>query len=88
MSGESKYDHVLHFKPPFGAYPVELRETYPLNAEVVNIPDYESLTNALENTMKLIRLNPNAEFTFVYRRYWDHPLIGEICRMVSRCVPV
>jgi len=34
---ESEYDHVLHFKPPFGAYPMELKETYPFNAEVANV---------------------------------------------------
>ncbi|NIA03110.1 MAG: tRNA guanosine(15) transglycosylase TgtA [Nitrospirae bacterium] len=83
ISGEAEYDHVLHFKPPFGAYPLELKETYPLNAEVINIPDHESLTSALENTKKLIQLNPNAEFTFLYRQYWEHPLINEICQMVS-----
>ncbi len=74
---------MLHFKPPFGAYPLELKETYPLNAEVANVPDHESLTCALMNTKKLIGLNPGAEFTFVYRQSWDHPLIQEICQMVS-----
>jgi len=83
ISGETEYDYVLHFKPPFGAYPLELKETHPLNAEVINIPDYESLTSALENTKKLIQLNPDAEFTFLYRQYWEHPLINEICHMVS-----
>ncbi|MBE0523748.1 MAG: tRNA guanosine(15) transglycosylase TgtA [Methanosarcinales archaeon] len=83
ISGEAEYDHVLHFKPPFGAYPLELKETHPLNAEVINIPDYESLTSALENTKKLIQLNPDAEFTFVHRQYWEHPLISQICQMVS-----
>ena len=80
---ESGYDHVLHFKPPFGAYPLELKETYPLNAEVANVPDNESLTCALMNTKKLIGLNPGADFTFVYRQSWDHPFIQEICQMVS-----
>jgi hypothetical protein len=27
---------------PFGAYPLELKETYPFNAEVTDEPDYES----------------------------------------------
>jgi len=80
---ESEYDYVLHFKPPFGAYPMELKETYPFNAEVANVPDHESLTCALENTKKLIELNPGAEFTFVYRQSWDHLLIQEICRIVG-----
>lgn len=80
---ESEYDNVLHFKPPFGAYPLELKETYPLNSEVANVPDYESMTCALLNTKKLIDQNPGAEFTFVYRKSWEHPLIAEICALVS-----
>jgi 7-cyano-7-deazaguanine tRNA-ribosyltransferase len=83
VKNESEYDNVLHFKPPFGAYPVELQETYPMNAEVPMVPDYESLTNALLNTKKLMQLNPDAEFSFVYRKSWEHPLIDEICRMAS-----
>lgn len=88
MKDESTYEHVLHFKPPFGAYPVELKETYPLNAEVPDIPDHESLTVALNNTAKLMRLNPDAEFTFVYQHSWKHPMIDEICRMAARSWPV
>jgi hypothetical protein len=35
---------VLNLKAPFGAYPVELGETYPFNAEVLESsePDYEA----------------------------------------------
>lgn len=83
LKNESEYDTVLHFKPPFGAYPLELKETYPLNAEVPDVADYESMTNALLNTKKLIQLNPDAEFSFVYRTSWDHPLVEEICQMAS-----
>jgi len=75
---EGDFDHVLEFIPPFGAYPVELRETYPFNAEVVDEPDHESLTVALQNTLELIELNPDAEFTFVYDK--DHPLLTRIAQ--------
>lgn len=84
ISGVSSYDQVLLFKPPFGAFPIELKETYPLNAEVTNVPDHESLACALQNTKMLIQLNPSADFTFIYRGSWDHPTIAQICKMVSQ----
>jgi 7-cyano-7-deazaguanine tRNA-ribosyltransferase len=62
------YDSVLLFKPPFGAYPEELEENYPFNAEVSNIPSRGSLKTAVENTIKLIQLNPKAKFTFLKGR--------------------
>ncbi len=74
-SGEDRFDHVLNLKPPFGAYPVELSETYPFNAEVSE-PDYDAIGVALRNTLRLIELNPDASFTVVCE--WDHPLIASI----------
>lgn len=84
-NNEDEFDHILDFKPPFGAYPVELKETYPLNAEVLKKQDHESLTVALQNTLALIELNPEAEFTFVFEN--EHPLmmkIGEKARLVAK----
>ncbi|HEY9246261.1 MAG TPA: tRNA guanosine(15) transglycosylase TgtA, partial [Candidatus Methanoperedens sp.] len=76
QENEADYNQILDFKPPFGAYPLELAETYPFNAEVPEEPDYESLTVALQNTLQLIELNPGAEFTFVYGK--EHPLMEKI----------
>jgi len=59
----SGYDHVLHFKPPFGPYPAELSETYPFNAEVPKEPDCAALEQAAKNTKRLIEANPKASFT-------------------------
>jgi 7-cyano-7-deazaguanine tRNA-ribosyltransferase len=69
---------VLNLKAPFGAYPVELGETYPFNAEVPpsSEPDYEAASVALGNVLRLIRLNPDARFTVVCE--WKHPLLAEI----------
>jgi len=78
LDNEEEFDWVLEFKPPFGAYPLELKETYPFNAEVADEPDYESLTVALRNTLELMELNPEAEFTFVYSG--EHPLMEEIAQ--------
>lgn len=78
QDNEEDFDHVLDFKPPFGPYPVELKETTPLNAEVTCEPDHESLTVALQNLLKLIESNPGSEFTFVLDGLPDHPLIDKI----------
>jgi 7-cyano-7-deazaguanine tRNA-ribosyltransferase len=77
LENEGDYDHVLGFKPPFGPYPLELSETYPFHAEVVKEPDYEALTVALQNVLELMKLNPDAEFTFASREI-NHPLMEEV----------
>ncbi|MDD3042441.1 MAG: tRNA guanosine(15) transglycosylase TgtA [Methanosarcinaceae archaeon] len=78
VKGEKEYARVLVFKPPFGAYPVEMEEVYPFNAEVPRVPDREALEKALENTLKLIELNPEAEFTFVCEEVFKHPLLEKL----------
>jgi 7-cyano-7-deazaguanine tRNA-ribosyltransferase len=78
LKGERDFDQILAFKAPFGAFPVEMEEVYPFNAEVPKFPDYEALSKALSNTLKLMDLNPKAEFTFVYEKEFEHPLIKEI----------
>ncbi len=78
QENEDEFDWVLDFKPPFGPHPLELAETYPLNAEVIENPDYESLTVALKNMQQLMQLNPDSEFTIVLDGLQEHPLIKEI----------
>ena len=62
---DADFNHVLYFKPPFGAYPSELDENYPFNAEIQNTASRDSLETALSNTIDLIQLNPDAKFIFV-----------------------
>ncbi|MEA1984266.1 MAG: tRNA guanosine(15) transglycosylase TgtA [Euryarchaeota archaeon] len=80
---DQEYDNALMFKPPFGSFPIELLEVYPFNAEVPATPDHHSLTRALENTLRLIELNPDAEFTFVCDGDIDHPLLEELSRLAT-----
>ncbi|MCD4800735.1 MAG: tRNA guanosine(15) transglycosylase TgtA [Methanococcoides sp.] len=67
-------DNDIIFKAPFGSFPAELSEVYPFNAEVIEETDIESLGKALENTIRLIELNPDAEFTFIKGKELEHPL--------------
>jgi 7-cyano-7-deazaguanine tRNA-ribosyltransferase len=78
VKGEKDYDQILTFKAPFGAFPAEMEEVYPFNAEVPKFPDYESLSTALSNTLKLMDLNPEADFIFICEEEFKHPLIEEI----------
>ena len=75
---DDEYENVLIFKAPFGAYPQELAEVYPLNAEVVKTPDNESLEVAYLNTIKLAELNPSAQFTFLMQGRFEHPLVEKL----------
>ena len=69
---EREYDHVLVFKPPFGAYPVELDEIYPAGqAEVCRNMDTESTSIALGNLLKLIKLNEDVDFVIDCVYYKD-----------------
>jgi len=64
----SGYDHVLHFKPPFGPYPRELAETYPFNAEVPLEADESALAQAEENIRAMMNANPEAKFCLRLKR--------------------
>jgi 7-cyano-7-deazaguanine tRNA-ribosyltransferase len=64
---ETGFDHVLHFKPPFGPYPPELSETYPLNAEVPEESDAKAMEQAMKNVERLKESNPQASFTLKLR---------------------
>ena len=78
IENEDEFDWVFDFKPPFGPYPLELKETLPFNAEVTDDPDHESLTAALLNLIELMRLNPGCEFVMALDRFSEHPLMKEI----------
>ena len=81
IKGEKDYDQLLTFKAPFGAFPVEMgEEVYPFNAELPKFPDYEALSTAISNTLKLMDLNSQAEFTFVCEKEFKHSLIEEISK--------
>ncbi|CAG0975853.1 MAG: tRNA guanosine(15) transglycosylase TgtA [Candidatus Methanoperedens sp.] len=83
LENEDEFDWVFDFKPPFGPYPLELKETFPFNAEVVDDPDHESLTVALSNLIELIKLNPGCEFTMALDSFSKHALMKEIHNLSS-----
>jgi 7-cyano-7-deazaguanine tRNA-ribosyltransferase len=77
---QGTFDHVFFVKPPFGPYPVELAESYPVGqAELPQTVDDEARAVALQNVLKLLKLNRDVTFVFWYDRTWaEQPLIDEI----------
>ncbi|MEA2074671.1 MAG: tRNA guanosine(15) transglycosylase TgtA [Euryarchaeota archaeon] len=82
LTEQEQFDHVFFVKPPFGPYPAELSESYPVGqAEIPVEVDNEAKTVALQNVLKLLELNRNRNVKFVFRydgSWEDHPLIEEI----------
>ena len=78
---ESRFDHLLLVKPPFGPYPIELGESYPVGqAEIPAEVDEESEKVALENVLRLLKMHKgDASFVLRCARRWArHPLMEEI----------
>lgn len=66
---DSQYEQLFNFKPPFGAYPIELEETYPFTLEITDFPSYTELKTGILNTIKLINSNKNMVFSFLIENY-------------------
>lgn len=67
---EDKFNTTLLMKAPFGPYPPELAETYPIGQSEVPDPDRASSTSAIRNLIELIR-SKNLEATFAYDSKWN-----------------
>jgi 7-cyano-7-deazaguanine tRNA-ribosyltransferase len=75
------FDHVFGVKMPFGVFPEELNETYPVgHSETISDFGPEARDLTLGHVLSFIRSQPGAEFTFAYNRKWDSPVIDEIAK--------
>lgn len=64
------YDTVFYFKPPFGPYPHELTETFPIGQS--EIPDFDEamVRTGCMGIQRLIEKNPGTRFTVRCRPVW------------------
>jgi 7-cyano-7-deazaguanine tRNA-ribosyltransferase len=65
-SSNSSYDETWGVVPPFGPYPRELSETYPLTAEVPERTDRAAYEAAADGVARLVSLHPDVAFTLVH----------------------
>jgi 7-cyano-7-deazaguanine tRNA-ribosyltransferase len=61
-----RYDESWRVVAPFGPFPRDLSETYPLTAEVPERMDAEGYRSAAEGVARLAEANPETEFTLAY----------------------
>ncbi|QIO24091.1 tRNA guanosine(15) transglycosylase TgtA [Haloarcula sp. JP-L23] len=61
-----RYDETWGVVPPFGPYPRDLAETYPLTAEVPERTDRAAYEAAADGVARLVSLHPDVEFTLVH----------------------
>ena len=64
-------------RPPFGPFPLEVSETYPLNAETPAEPGRAAVGTALEGVENLVSANPDATFTPEHPG-WEHPKLDDL----------
>ncbi|MBV0924931.1 tRNA guanosine(15) transglycosylase TgtA [Halomicroarcula limicola] len=61
-----RYDETWGVRPPFGPYPRELGDTYPLTAEVPDRTDRAAQEAAADGVARLVELHPDVSFTLVH----------------------
>jgi 7-cyano-7-deazaguanine tRNA-ribosyltransferase len=66
---------VLFFKPPFGPYPVELSETFPIGQSVIPSWDDEMMRQGCKGIRCLIRSHPNSHFAIISGEEWYERII-------------
>jgi len=76
------FDESWRVVPPFGPFPRELSETYPLTAEVPDRRDRRALERAADGVARLAELNPDVEFT-VGHRGWHESALARIPERVT-----
>jgi 7-cyano-7-deazaguanine tRNA-ribosyltransferase len=65
------YDTVFYFKPPFGPYPPELSETFPIGQSEIPDFDDEMVKTGCKGIDLLARSNPESRITVRCRSRWE-----------------
>ena len=73
------FDTVLNFKPPFGPYPAELAETFPIGQSEVPEWDDDMVRSGCAGIRALMKAHPEKRFVVLCGEAW--------ARLVSEEVP-
>ncbi|MFD1585863.1 tRNA guanosine(15) transglycosylase TgtA [Halorientalis brevis] len=76
------YDETWRVTPPFGPFPRDLSDVYPLNAEVPERLDVQAYEQAAEGVSRLVAANPDATFTLAYHD-WPETALAAVPDEVS-----
>ncbi len=64
------YDTVFFFKPPFGPYPPELKETFPIGQSEIPSWDEEMVRTGCAGIAKLVQTYPESSVTVQCHKRW------------------
>jgi len=76
----SGYDNVLHFKPPFGPYPAELKETFPIGQSEIPEWDEAMVRQGCRGITALIDSHPGSRVFIRCSDRWKAIVLQEIGR--------
>lgn len=79
------FDTVLLFKPPFGPYLPEMKETFPIGQSEIPDWDEEMVRQGCRGVRGLIAANPDCMFTVFCPGSWKPVITRELDRMEVRC---
>ncbi|WP_276272914.1 tRNA guanosine(15) transglycosylase TgtA [Haloarcula litorea] len=71
---DDRYDESWGVKPPFGPYPKEIADTYPLTASTPERLSREAHEAAADGVARLVELHPDTEFTLAHDDWPDAAL--------------
>ncbi len=67
----NQYETVFFFKPPFGPYPPELKETFPIGQSELPSWDEEMVTTGCKGILQLIKAYPQSTVTVQCSKRWS-----------------
>ena len=74
----NSYDTVFFFKPPFGPYPPELKETFPIGQSELPPWDDEMVRTGCQGILKIIEAHPKSTVTIQCSERWKNLVLQEL----------
>jgi len=72
------FDTVLNFKPPFGPYPVELAETFPIGQSEIPDWDDDMVRSGCAGIRALMAANPGSQLAVRCSDAWAPLVLEEV----------
>jgi len=82
------YDTVLFFKPPFGPYPPELAETFPIGQSEIPSWDRDMVASGCAGIRAMMEGHPGTSFTILCQPEWEELVRGLLPAAEVRREPV
>jgi 7-cyano-7-deazaguanine tRNA-ribosyltransferase len=82
------FDDILHFKPPFGPYPAELRETFPIGPCEIPEWDEDMVRQGCRGIRSLSESHPDSRIMIACSSRWEPIVSQELANLELWHAPV